>query len=274
MSKEHDVYSGLGVEADRSHTDENQDFFSDEILPSEVEIGVKESEQIKEGEIRVVESLVEIDDVNKTSNKNGDVYKSQIELESVQASVRDITLSKDIDLKKESIGNNATVEYGDEDERKNLAKQIQRAECIAESLSDIKIFPLLGSPSVLDKAKYENLFDGIFVSARSAQFTQMDYIKKLVKKKSKSKNISTEDNCVNSGGLPVFEQQNENQFGSTIAIETAKFFVPLSKKQQKEFNVKEEEYASSNGWSKISPPVTRRRRDELDLEDDVIFYRN
>ena len=273
MSKEHDVYSGLGAEADSSHTEDNQDFFSEEILPSEVETKAEESEQIKEGEIRVVELLDEIDDANETEKKNGNSHESEIEFGSMQASVRDLSLSENIDLKKDSLGDNTKVTDKDEDERKNYAKQIQRAECIAESLSEIKIFPLLGSPSILDKVKYENMFDGIFVSARSAQCIEKEYFKKLLRTKSKSRNTSSEYNCIDSA-LPICQQLKENQLGSIIAIETAKFLVPLSKKQQKEFNIKEEEYASMNKWTKINPPVSRRRRDELDLEDDVIFYRN
>jgi hypothetical protein len=58
-----------------------------------------------------------------------------------------------------------------EQEAEEFAKEIRRAECIVETYRDVKVFPLLGTPSdILKKSKYANKFDGMFVSSRAAQF--------------------------------------------------------------------------------------------------------
>ena len=300
MTKEHDIYSGLGAEGNPSVIEDEEDFSTDEIVPSEKlvetedEVRNSKLEHIKEGDVRVVELDSKVDDklkiesketknnANDCKNEVGEGDKNQIESEesndlvSAQTSLRDLTLPENVEFKNIHLMND--VIGGDEMERKSLAKQIQRAECIAESLNGIKVFPLLGSTSILDKQKYHNLFDGVFVSARSAQCVEMTYFKKLLKMNSKQKNNSNDKDKDKSSiaetGLTPTQHVNENQLGSVIAIETAKFLVPLSKKQQKEFNLKEEEYASINGWTKIPSPVPRRRRDELDLEEDVVFYQN
>ena len=129
----------------------------------------------------------------------------------------------------------------------DLLKLLQRAENIAECLRDVKIIPLLGPPSsVLDKPKFLQTFDCAFVSARFAQCIELPYFPACLK---------------------------DHQ--AVVAIETAKFLVPLAPKVQVEFSKKEEEYANQQGWNKIKPPpVFRRHRDENDHEDDVMFYTN
>ena len=283
------MYSGLGVEGEVVIEEEEEDFSTEEIVQSDC----VELEQIKEGEVRVVE-LPDTDNENENENDNNGAQDSNsrnidsghdIQSSSVDTSIPEHTGFKAVSpsslenvininiIAEESAGDKKS---NDDDATKDLAKQIKRAECIAESLADIKIFPLFGGPSILDKPKYENLFDGIFVSARSAQCLEMPSFKKLLK--SREKVCSDTDNVpANADNLDMKLGHNQDQslHGSVVAVETSKFLVPLSKKVQSEFNKKIEEYATVHGWSSVSPsPVFRRRRDELDTEDDVIFFKN
>jgi len=129
----------------------------------------------------------------------------------------------------------------------DLAKLLLRAETIAESLHGVKIIPLAGPPSaVLDKPKLQGTFDAAFVSARFAQCIEQPYFTAVLR-----------------------------PHQAVLAVETAKFLVPLAPKVQAEFNKKESEYASTNGWKAVATPlVPRRRRDERDPEDDVAFFTN
>ena len=127
-----------------------------------------------------------------------------------------------------------------------LARAIQRAECIVETWANVKVFPMVGNPSsVLDKPRFHGLFDAVFVSARAASCTEHDWFAQLVKP---------------GTGL--------------VAVESSKFLVPLSREQKAEFVRKEEGFAAKHGWTRITPPpVFRRRRDEADNEDDVLFFK-
>lgn len=128
----------------------------------------------------------------------------------------------------------------------DLAKAIQRAECIVDTLRDCKIFPMLGLPSVvLSKPRWNNFFDAVFVSARAASCVEHDWFKPLLKP----------------------------QMG-ILALESSKFMVPLTKEQKAEFAAKEEAFALNHGFARMHPsPVFRRPRDEVDREDDVMFFR-
>ena len=103
---------------------------------------------------------------------------------------------------------------------------------------------MAGSPgTVLDKPKFHGLFDSVYVSARAAA-------------------------CMN-------EEKVRAVFGPkcVVAVETGKFMVPLHKEAKVEFVQKEVEYVCAGGkLSLIDAPVPRRRRDEQDMEDDVIFF--
>lgn len=127
-----------------------------------------------------------------------------------------------------------------------LARAIQRAECIVETWANVKVFPIVGNPSsVLDKPRFHGLFDAVFVSARAASCTEHDWFAQLVKPDT---------------GL--------------VAVESSKFLVPLSREQKTEFVGKEEAFAAKHGWARLAPPpVFRRRRDEVDTEDDVLFFK-
>ena len=129
----------------------------------------------------------------------------------------------------------------------DLARLLLRAETIAESLHGVKIIPLVGAPSaVLDKPKLQGSFDAAFVSARFAQCIEQPYFTAAMRPRR-----------------------------ALLAVETAKFLVPLAPKVQAEFNKKEGEYAAANGWTQArTAPVPRRRRDARDAEDDVSFFTN
>jgi Domain of unknown function (DUF4471) len=254
MTKIHDIYSGLGTEGDQKEEDLVDDSSSDELLITD-DTG---------GDAVVVSNVTASGSSSMPLAGDKDHLPLPVGGGSAVEGVKDdndnetVTITAKqlaaVDLQEtEGPANTtatATATVDREESNIELVKQIQRAENIAETFMDIKIFPLLGDASLLDKPKYTNLFDGIFVSARSAQCIQTPSFSKLLKAPS------------------------EGSGGGLIAIETAKFLVPLSKKMQADFRDKEEEYAASHGWKKIPPPVYRRRRDELDLEDDVIFFVN
>eukprot|EP00598_Pedospumella_elongata_P001843 CAMPEP_0184974752 /NCGR_PEP_ID=MMETSP1098-20130426/6140_1 /TAXON_ID=89044 /ORGANISM="Spumella elongata, Strain CCAP 955/1" /LENGTH=593 /DNA_ID=CAMNT_0027497375 /DNA_START=40 /DNA_END=1821 /DNA_ORIENTATION=- len=134
----------------------------------------------------------------------------------------------------------------------SLVRAIQRAETIVESFDGIKIYPMTGTlTTLLAKSKVRGTVDGIFVSSRAAQVLGEDNFTQLFR--------ATEDGTAKPGKV-------------LVAVETAKHLVPLKKDVQVALCAKEEELAGKIGLKRISAPVPRRRRDELDLEDDVIFF--
>jgi hypothetical protein len=256
MTKSHDVYSGLGAEGDQKEEELEEDSAAEELLLTADPAGDtpcdavvlnvadsgSDSMSLAGGKGNLPLPAVEGSAVRTVEDETVTGAAKQLAAVGLQDTIEG-TVSAIVD-------GSASGSNSNEESRIELVKQIQRAENIAETFMDIKIFPLLGDASQLDKPKYANLFDGIFVSARSAQCIQASSFSKLLK------------------------SPDGDRGGGLIAIETAKFLVPLSKKLQSDFKEKEEEYAASHGWKKIPPPVTRRRRDELDLEDDVLFYVN
>jgi hypothetical protein len=86
----------------------------------------------------------------------------------------------------------------------------------------LKIYPLCGNPTdELNKAKFRNFFHGIFLSSRSASFARDPVASNILRE------------------------------GGTVAIESAKFLVPLSKDQREEFSLREREFAISSGWTSL-----------------------
>ena len=280
MTKNHDVYSGLGIEGDISDEEKDvleifEDATEDLNCASEVADNnefalikenstthTQEEEEEEEEEDEITTNTERLDAVQEEKEvEKGALLHARSDTTALpvdQSIVHESELPKELSEKSEvplpphNRNHNEHLQSNEDQARRVLEKQIQRAECIAESLEGVKIFPILGGISSITKPKFEGFFDGIFVSARSAQCIQQDSFKKLLKK----------PNNESSSG------------GGLIAVETAKFFVPLSKKMQKDFTDKEEEYATAHDWVKITPPVFRRRRDEMDLEDDVMFFRN
>ena len=176
-----------------------------------------------------------------------------------------------------------------------LAKQIKRAECIVESVSGVKVFPMVGTPaSVLYKhinledsphdnvkgtGKYFQFFDAAFVSARAAGCLNQSDFYHLLKRSTNPTNSSSTSDTRNNGAL--------------LAIESAKFMVALGKAQKSEFNDKILEMVIGTGaleramaqgshgsgmYGKHVPStaggvIPRRRRDENDKTDDVFFFK-
>lgn len=128
-----------------------------------------------------------------------------------------------------------------------LAKAILRAKTIVDTLAGCSVLPMVGQPSaVLTKPRWQGFFDTVFVSARAASCLEHEWFAQVLR----------ED------GLGL------------VAVETAKFLVPLTRDQKTEFAAKEETFAAKHNWTRmVAPPVPRRRRDEQDLEDDVVFFR-
>jgi hypothetical protein len=241
MTKINDVFSGLGTDA----------------FPCVVDTDVDSGTSLKLGDTKCMDDAQSMKDIGS----NPIVSFTTVETEG-SCSSGDCTSNK---LHSTNIPcNRPTKDSNTKDHSCNTANdlrrledQIERAECIAESMQDIRIFPMAGGPSQLDKSMFTNMFDGIFVSARSVQHLERSCFKKILK-----------------GSMKEHDIEGDQSPKGLIAIETAKFMVPLSKKQQAEFNRKEVEFAVSHGWTRIPPPVPRRCRDELDLEDDVIFFTN
>jgi len=132
------------------------------------------------------------------------------------------------------------------EEEEELVRALARAECIVETLQGFSVLPMLGLPAaVLDKPKWAGHFDLVFVSARAASCVEPDWFARLVKPAT-----------------------------GVLAVESGKFIVPLSKEQRAEFTSKENGYATAHGFRRMDKaPVSRRRRDENDTEDDVLFFR-
>jgi hypothetical protein len=94
----------------------------------------------------------------------------------------------------------------------------------------VQVFTLLASTpqEVLRKDKFQSFFDGIFISNRSAQFSAEPLANSILR--SQTLPSSTPKKCL-------------------VAVETAKYCVPLLRNQRKEFQVKLKEFGLSQGWT-------------------------
>ena len=138
-------------------------------------------------------------------------------------------------------------------EEQELAKAIQRAETIVDSLEGVSVKVLQGTPSTtlyVHMSKYANFFDAAFVSTRALGTLGQEAFPKLLKAQ------------------------------ALVAVETGKYFVPLSKKSKESLDDKMLEFVAinnakeGNGTLKRLPHpsdvVPRRRRDER--ATDVVFF--
>jgi len=138
-------------------------------------------------------------------------------------------------------------------EEHELAKAIQRAETIVDSLEGVSVKVLQGTPSTtlyMHMSKYANFFDAAFVGTRALGTLGQEAFPKLLKAK------------------------------ALVAAETCKYFVPLSKKSKASLDDKMLEFVAinnakeGNGTLKRLPHpsdvVPRRRRDEA--ATDVVFF--
>lgn len=124
---------------------------------------------------------------------------------------------------------------------------MKKAETIVESYANVKVFPMTGGiqHSIEKLPERQNFFHGAFVSSRGAQVANTPAFQQLMKSTGK---------------------------GSVVALETSKFLVPLSKKARQDFNDKLLEYSVGSGWMRAPAKVFRRRRDEEDKVDDIMFF--
>jgi hypothetical protein len=90
-------------------------------------------EQIQEGEERVEELADENEKINEKNEKNNEIIKNE---------KSDLDNTGAITMINDAIVNEKQQEI---DNEKELIKQIQRAECIAETFENVKIFPILGN---------------------------------------------------------------------------------------------------------------------------------
>lgn len=102
---------------------------------------------------------------------------------------------------------------------------------------------------LLSKQKFQGLFHGVFVSARYAQLASYPVLSEIMAP------------STSSGVSPL------------LAVETAKYLVPLGTDVKREFAQKIEEFACQRQQMVKCQPVLRRHRDESDTEDDVLFFR-
>lgn len=215
MTKEHDIYSGLGSEDCVKKGDNNS---TNSVNPNNDD-NDKKLNSINEESNEKEELGNDENNNNENKDENNNVNSNNV------------------------VGSTTSV-FQTVTNEEEMAKAIERAECIIEALDGIKIYPILGTPStILNKERYNGKFDGIFVSARSAQCLKEEYMGNIIKQNGK------------------------------IAVESSKHLVPLNKEQKAEFDKLEIEFCDKLGLHKIQPtPVYRRHRDENDLLDDVHFF--
>jgi dynein assembly factor 3 len=235
MAKAHDVYSGLGVEAGFAEDIAKQAEGEKKTRELESDLGLIEEEQEGEEE--------EEEEKEKGRGQGGMPPPPPTMADGVE--------------KEEKDGNSLDGQNVDE-----LAKEIQRAECIVEGISGIKVLPMVGTPDSilykhLESGKYRHHFDAAFVSCRAAGcLDQADFA-----------------SCLKPDGKAL------------LAVETAKFMVALNRAQKQEFDDKVLEMVIGQGKftrakgakGERSPNtgggvVPRRRRDEKDSKDDVVFF--
>lgn len=248
MTKKNDIYSGLGaaeraVHADLDIEDGEGNVQTNTLDKDDVGTGKEEEvDKTEETDASAVDGDTAIADEDRvTVIEDGDKEKDS-EDEKKEDVV--IELSDDEDEKEETAPA-PPVSEADADEGEVL-RAVKKAEIIMESYANVKVFPLTGSAQAsLDKPAFRGFFHGSFVSSRAAQNVDLPYFQQIMRHEGK---------------------------GSVVSVETSKFLVPLSKKIKEEFNNKVDEYASAKGWAKRTPRSHRRRRDEEDLEDDVLFY--
>ena len=226
MTKEHDIYSGLGSEDGVKKRDDNN---NNSINPTDD----KKLDSINEEDNENDELGNDDNNNNNNNNDNDDNDDNDNDDNDDNDNDKNIV---------ETVTSNSVFQTATNEEE--MAKAIERAECIIESLDGIKIYPIFGTPStILNKERYNRKFDGIYVSARSAQCLKEEYMGNIIKPNGK------------------------------IAVESSKHLVPLNKEQKEEFDKLEVEFCDKLGLHKIQPsPVYRRHRDENDKLDDVHFF--
>lgn len=168
----------------------------------------------------------------------------------------------------------------EEVEIEELAKELRRAECIGESFDNLKasliedtcnsysavtrrqsttnqIFPMIGDAASLlgKKTKYVRHFDAMFLSLRSAQFMQNEVADEILKPGMYILYVCLVNICVphtilhgNNGRPLTLTTVGCRPLGALIAVETGKFLVSYTKTEKAELLKKEAELAASRNW--------------------------
>jgi dynein assembly factor 3 len=241
MTKANDIYSGLGAEAG---------------LQTDLKQKAEDAKKTQEMENAILSPVEEV-----AEEENGTAAAQE---DSASASASAPTPTPDLSLSlppppppaaatKSARDLEAEQEIERQREEAELARAIQRAETVVDSLDGVSVKLLQGMPSATVFAhlsKYANFFDGAFVSTRAIGTVGQEEFPKLLKR------------------------------GALLAVETAKYLVPLNKKKKAELDDKILEMVAvnntreGNGTLNRLPHTTdvvpRRRRDET--VTDVIFF--
>ena len=160
----------------------------------------------------------------------------------------------------------------------------------------------------ISKPKYKHLFDMVFVGSRGAQIIQENYFHELLSCNSvnNTNNVNTATNNTNNTNIDSNNSNTKNTKKSIVAVEGAKYLIPLSDAEKTQYDTKIDEYindgssssSSSSSNSKGSnnsgsndsdnnninirkqfvsmnpPPIQRRVRElnEHHKNQDVLFY--
>lgn len=209
MTKANDLYSGLGVEAGSIAVEKTKSQALDAILEGE--------DGENEGGDKVPE---------KASGSDSPPVQGP-QLETVEAAA----IRPDSQRLQE--------------EEDLLVRELRRAESIVESLSNVKVFPMIGNPvEVLGKARFAGMFDGMFISNRTTNFATNEIASRILRQ----------------------------DRAALIALESSKYIIPLVRDQKSAFNEKIREAAIGSGWESVPGPVRRRNRETSDKEFDVLFF--
>ena len=228
MAKANDIYSGLGAEPFGRSKKSNDVIAADSSI---AKTGADEED--KESNIALTpDDLLTMEDIAPPTNQ------------------------EDVNEGSSALPPPADEQLSSKEEEEEMAKALQRAECIVESFDGIQILPLCNSNAqvedLLNKPKYTDAnssvkFDLIFVSNRMGKCIDKSYFKNLLRP---------------HGGL--------------LAVETGKYLVALDRKTKKALHEKEEEMCVETlGLRRLDPPPVRRRyRDDNETDHDVLFYSN
>ena len=124
MAKAHDIYSGLGVEAG----------FAEDLIKQEE--GEKKSREIES-------DLGLIEEVDEDDNDDGDDEGKVASASAMPP--RPPTNAQEKQQVVQGQGQDQDQDQQDEGTIDELAKEIQRAECIVEGLTGVKVYPLVGT---------------------------------------------------------------------------------------------------------------------------------
>jgi len=241
MTKPNDIYSGFGAldKLDKQDVPSDSDPSNEPIDSSHSDDVIEAQKQEEESTEYKQKDLLDVI-VEETEHDEDDVQEGPTKEEAVAA-------SNDTAVKVNGGLTAAAAQDSQNQRERAVIQAIQRAETVCESYCGVQVYPLTGSMSAtLSKAKFEGHFDGVFVSSRAAQIVGEQWFHNL----SRSQN-------------------------SMYVVETGKYLVSVSKDVQAEVAKKEVELAVKAGLIQVTAgaPIASRKRDALDTEEELLFFR-